>query len=450
MNAAYRTEWWRPGPVVDKLGSAEALPSASLAVPDSNVPFWALICFTFVLLTAPQLHFPALALLRPALLTAGVALTAYVFDRFSRRRPLTIRCREIGLTVCLAGWALLTIPFSYWPGGSVSFLLDIYFKSLVIFWLLANTLTSVKRIRQIFWVLALAALPLAVTGIRNYLSGLFVEGAVVKRIVGYGAPLTENPNDLALMLILILPLSVALLLIHRRPIARAALLALIGLQAFTALLTFSRAAFLTLAILFALYLWKFRRRPERKWFMAILVPVLVCIPLLIPSYIDRLATITDIDSDPTGSAQERWNDMVAGVKLVLQNPIVGSGVGMNMLALNEARGALWKSIHNVYLEYAMDLGIPGLTLFLALLIGCIKAAAFVQRRSGPTPALRDLFYLAEGIQLSLLAFAVAAFFYPVGFQFYFYYLAGLALAAKSVCESEARNQASGLDHLRSR
>jgi hypothetical protein len=56
----------------------------------------------------------------------------------------------------------------------------------------------------------------------------------------------------------------------------------------------------------------------------------------------------------------------------------------------------------------------------------------VQRDSREISAFRDLFYLAEGIQLSLLAFAVAAFFHPVGYHVYFYYLAGLAVALKNV------------------
>lgn len=445
MNPAYRTEWWRPDFTVDQRRDAEAVPAAGPGARESAVPFWALICFTFVLLLAPQIHFPALAPLRPALLSAGLAVAAYLFDRFTRRRPLTIRSGELWLAACLAGWAILTVPLSYWPGGSVSFLFDIYFKSLVIFWLLANTLTSAGRIRQVFWALSLAGVPLAVVGVRNFLSGLFQPQAVIERITGYDAPLTANPNDLALMLILILPLSVALFLLHRRPIVRAALLAIIGLEAVAALLTFSRAGFLTLAMLFALYLWKFRGRPERKWVVAVLVPVLVCIPLLIPSYLERLATITDIESDQTGSAQERWGDMITAAKLVLQNPIIGSGVGQNTLALNQARGSLWKPIHNVYLEYAVDLGILGLVLFLMLLVGCIRSAALAQRRSNRMPALRELFYLSEGIQISLLAFAAAAFFYPVGYQFYFYYLAGLAIAAKSIRESEERKQFGNFD-----
>ena len=207
---------------------------------------------------------------------------------------------------------------------------------------------------------------------------------------------------------------------------------------------------MTLATTFAMYLWRLRKRPERRWAVAALVIALVCIPLLPSGYWDRLSTITNKDSDTTGSAQERWRDMVAAANLVIQNPIVGVGVGMNIRALNEERGPYWLAVHNVYLEYAVELGIPGLVLFLMLLAGCMKSTMSVQQRSAGVPALRELFCLAEGIHTSLIAFAVAAVFHPVAYHFYFYYMAGLAIAAKAVYETvkPAHDQNQSIGSLR--
>jgi len=350
-----------------------------------------------------------------------------------------MRVREMWITACLVGWAVFTLPFSSWPGGSLLFLFDQYFKTLAIFWLLSHTVVTAARLRQVAWGLSLMGVGLAVIAVSNFLSGVFIpEGTLVPRVLGNEAALTKNPNDLALMINLILPLSVALFLIHREPLARALLLTAILMEAVTVIITYSRAGFLTLATTFTIYLWKLRNRPERAWAWTALLVAFLCVPLLPSSYFDRLNTITDINADQTGSAQDRWNDTVAALNSVLAHPIVGAGVGMNTLAMNEARGAAWRAVHNVYLEYAVDLGLPGLILFLLLLAGCMKSAAFVQRRSAGVPALRDLFYLAEGIQVSLVAFAVAGAFHPVSYHFYFYYVAGLAVAAKAVCQTEMR------------
>lgn len=120
---------------------------------------------------------------------------------------------------------------------------------------------------------------------------------------------------------------------------------------------------------------------------------------------------------------------MAAVDHVFENPIVGAGLGMNLLALNGERGATWRAVHNAYLEYAVDLGLPGLILFLLLFVRCLRNTTLVQRRCGWTPAARELFSLAEGLQISLIAFAVAAPFHPVAYHFYFYYIAGLAVAS---------------------
>jgi len=60
----------------------------------------------------------------------------------------------------------------------------------------------------------------------------------------------------------------------------------------------------------------------------------------------------------------------------------------------------------------------------------------VEVRASREPALGDLSIIASGVRIALVAFVVAAFFYPVAYQFYFFCIAGLAVALKRVCRSE--------------
>jgi len=318
---------------------------------------------------------------------------------------------------------------------------------LAVFWLLATVVDTPARFRVVAWTLSLAAIPPAVTGIKNFLWGVFQPVGAnfpVQRIVGFDAPLTENPNGLALTLDLILPLTVALLLIYRRRTARLLLAGVVLMGVGAVIVTYSRAGFLALATTVALYCWRLVKRRGRGWPVVVLVLALGATPLLPSSYLDRLGTITSIESDPTGSAQERWRDTIAAANFVLGHPIIGAGVGMNALALNEERGPSWKNVHNVYLQLAVDLGLPGLTLFLVLLLGTIRGVGLVRRGAAGDPASRDLFHLAEGLQISLIAFTVSALFYPVAYELFFYCIAGLAVALKTVYE--ARKAA--VDHHR--
>src|SRR5207253_8710681 len=119
------------------------------------------------------------------------------------------------------------------------------------------------------------------------------------------------------------------------------------------------------------------------------------VPLLPSAYVDRLATVKDVQSDPTGSSQARWRDTVAAAQFVAQHPIIGAGIGMDFLALNQIRGNKWLKVHNVYLEYAVDLGVPGLALFLTLLYRVFKGARFARKRLEEVPSQRQLFLLVR-------------------------------------------------------
>jgi O-antigen ligase len=434
--------WWRPDATPSSVTATAASERVDAVAPESPIPFWALMAFTAIMLLAPQNYFPILATFRLAFLVAGVAIGMYVYDRLRRGQPLTILAPEVRLVGYLLAWVLATLPLGSWPGGSVGVLTDLYAKTLAIFLLIANTVNSVARLRLIVGGMSLMAVPIAFTGVRNFLSGAYIFGGdnlSAARITGYESALTANPNDLALILNLIIPLALGLALVTRRPLLRAVLLLSVGLQIAAVIVTFSRAGFLSLATILGTYFWTVARRPERGWAYAALIVVVSALPLLPASYLTRLSTITNMEADATGSAQERYAQQVAAVHYVLAHPIVGAGLGMNILAINETGlSPAWMNIHNVYLQYATDLGLPGLILFLLIFLGGIKSAHLVQRRTAGSPESRDLFYLATGIKTSLLSFAISAFFSPVAYHFQFYYIAGLAVAARAVEETAGR------------
>jgi O-antigen ligase len=221
-----------------------------------------------------------------------------------------------------------------------------------------------------------------------------------------------------------------------RGITRLVAVAAVLLSLTAVVLTFSRAGFLTLAASFVMCLVVLARRKAPGAAVGLLLLAL-CVPPMLPAgYMARLSTITSIETDATGSAQGRWADTQVALGLVARNPIVGVGLGQDVLAMNSERGAEWTQVHNAYLQYGVDLGIPGLLLFAWLHVLCFLTARAVEKRAGSDPAHRDLGLLAVGVQVSLVAFAVAAMFHPIAYQFYFFSIAGLAVALRNTCRAE--------------
>src|SRR4029079_11478586 len=424
------TIWWRP--------DAESA-AVFTGVGGRSLAFGGLVFFTVVLLLSPQTFLPVLKTIRIALVAAGVAIAAHAMDATVRREPVTPSGPEVSITVALLGWTVLTVPFSLWPGGSVSLLTDQYIKALVFFWMIAAMITNRERLRTFAWSLTVCSIPLAVMALFHFAKGDFLStGTSIKRIEGY-AGLSGNPNDLALTLNLLIPFTGALLFTTRSLPGRALALFALLISVPAVIVTFSRAGFLTLAAIVLMGAICLMRRGAVLPAIALLVAALSIAPALPNGYLERLSTIVDIDADPTGSAQGRWTDYQVATEVVIANPILGVGLGQDILALNAARGrATWRSVHNAFLEYAVDLGIPGILLFVSLLVASFATARRVERFTSRFLPLRDISVFAAAAQIALVGFAVAAFFHPIAYQFYFFCVAGLAVAVKNVSRTEAQ------------
>src|SRR6185369_5536730 len=107
-------EWWRPERVSeDHLAKGVPPPSAPEAAGGPSTPaFRALLTVTFINILAPQQWVPPLRPLRIALIAVRLV------PRYRLGRPLSVWGREMALLAALVAWAVVTVPFSYWPGAA--------------------------------------------------------------------------------------------------------------------------------------------------------------------------------------------------------------------------------------------------------------------------------------------------------------------------------------------
>ncbi len=176
--------------------------------------FLGLMTFTALLFLRPQDIFPPLRALHLAEVSALFALGSLVAGRLGRGLPVTRLTPELTGVFAFAFLILATAPFSVWMGGAIGTFTGLYVKVVLIFVLMVNTLTSPKRMEQFSWLLVLASGYIGGRAVLDYVRGVnLIEHGRVEGSVG---GMFQNPNDLALNMVAVLPLAAWLML---RPIA---------------------------------------------------------------------------------------------------------------------------------------------------------------------------------------------------------------------------------------
>ncbi len=173
------------------------------------------------------------------------------------------------------------------------------------------------------------------------------------------------------------------------------------------MLAASRGGFIGLVAAFVCVVWQSKERVRNLALLgALLLPLLLLMPasplgrLLHPSYGDEMGASTRL---------ELWT---AGLRMVKQNPLTGVGLGnfKPMVTNYEASGIdLEKIAHNTYIEYAAEMGIPALAVFLIILGISFRSLRRILRDAGPrTPGV--LLDATQGIYAGLVGVAVAILF----------------------------------------
>ena len=421
----YTPTGWRQGP---GQGLGPQKTSGNSATSGAFIFFLALSTIIFM---APQVYLPWLATVPIGKIMAAIAIGAYLLAMVSSGNPLTIWGDEVKYVLILAILAFISIPLSRWPGGSLDYCLDLFLKSVMVFFLTANLLDSNSRISKFCWAFTVFSVFNAVTGISHYMAGTTL---AVGRISGGFASSTDNPNDLALFLNLSLPIIWCLYKTSHHRIARLICLSAMALATVAIILTFSRGGFLTLCVMGMVLL----RREARTFGLSamMIIGAIVMILAIAPAgYTDRILSIAEPSKDETGSSEQRIGVMRQALNDMISHP-QGSGIGMSILSSQRGNQG-WISIHNVYLQVGVDLGVMGLITYLVMLWKSMKGLSQIAK--GADPPNRFLPAFAGGVQLALLGYSVAAFFHPVAYHFYVYYLVGMALAAKQLAASGQEN-----------
>lgn len=385
--------------------------------------------------------FPILATAQVPTLVAVAAYISFALTPDPRRRLKRIRHPITTLVLLTAIWALLSVPGGVYPGLSFKFLFKDHIKTLLMMVLIAGAVRTVQDVERFARVQVAGAL----------VYSLYVLARVNVGSDGrLGDLFYYDANGLALLLAATLPLYVFYTRGQAVLTMRLLALAGCGISILTLMKSGSRGGFLALLASGLYLLFGFRAISKKVRWTA--VGAMAALLVLVGSnqYWAMMGTLLHPTQDYNWSGKNEAGRMEVwkrGIGYMMSYPLFG--VGANAFPIAEGTisplaerqsvgiGLKWSAAHNSFVQIGAELGIPGLLIFLALLLTAFRTlhriAVEARRRSGPQAREAAL---AQALIASLIAYCVAGFFLSEAFSPYLYSVLGMTVGlAKAVASS---------------
>ena len=408
-----------------------AEPANWIRRPGHTATFVALFLFTIILYIRPYEFFPGLSSFKSmAFYTGLIMLAMYAVSQIMVEGNLTARPREIYLVLLIGVAALLSMPMAVSPGEAWETFSEFLLKAILVFIVIVNVVRTKRRLSALILLALVVSVYLAFYAIQDYQAGVFNVGNAVDnnlRITGRIRGLFENANELALHLATMAPIAVCLAF-AKRGIARKFIYlgsALIMIAAIV--VTFSRGGFLALAAVSFFLVRKLGRDQRMTTTAGFVLAVVLFFAVAPGDYAGRLSTIFNTASDITGSASQRNQVLKRSIIVTLRYPLFGVGVGNFHHKSFQELGT-----HNAYTQVGSEMGIAAMIVYIMFLVYPYRRLTEIQKLTYKQKDERWYYYMAVGLQASLLAYMVASFFAHVAYQWYIYYLVGYAIAFRRI------------------
>ena len=340
---------------------------------------------------------------------------------------------RIGLWLCaFTAWLLLAVPFSFWRGGSVEVLRELWLKSFLAFLIVAGLPRSINHCRLAGYAIGIATATIIV---RSLLFGVNDTGRLV---IVQGV--LSNPNTLAQFTLMGLPfLWFTLLPRHSSILRRLAAGGFILAGMLVVGRTSSRGGLVAISLLVVFLGSSLSFLNKLKLVVGVAFVIVVVMGSLSTEQRARYMTMfggstgeaEDVEQSAILSRQERLELLKQSIRATFANPVFGVGPGVyeayaDDLALREGRRTNWQVTHNSYTQLSSEGGIPALIFWIGAVLACMKATRAIYKAEGYGDI--QVARLAYAMFLTLIIFAITAAFDSVVYQMYFPTLAGLTVA----------------------
>jgi hypothetical protein len=403
-----------------------SVPAHPLSAPRGATAAYAgLILFTVLLYARPNDLLPIGTFPIVKIMTIGTLVTFFV-ERLLLGGPLSVMPRPFKYLLALAGFVVVSIPFGLDPSASFDAFTDVFLKTLLVFLLMINVVTSLRRLRLMMEVTVLSGAFVAMISLSDFLQGKNLVEEF--RATGAVGGIFGNPNDLALALNVLLPLAIGLVLSRPNPFTKLVFGACAALLAVTSVVTYSRAGFITMVVAGVFLLVKVARRSPAAWAVGALAAAAIFVTS--PGRVFTLFEGSSGTLSAAESATARWELVKRSIEVAGANPIrwmFGVGIGNFGIVSNHDQAN-----HNAFLQVFNEVGLPAMICYILFLFSVFRIMGVMSKRYRKARGHRQVWLTMITIQTSLVAYAVGSIFASVAFLWYVYYPAAFALCLQQI------------------
>ena len=355
-----------------------------------------------------------------AMIVGIVTILAFMASKEKKEMVWT---RETILLLIFIGWMFTTTFFAFNPQWAW-FQWDKVWKIQLMIFLTALIINERYKLHWLVWVIALS---LGFYGVKGGIFTILKGG--VHRVQGPEGTFIGGNNEIALALVMVIPLIRYLHLQARYRLIRWGLAAAMVLTGIAAIGSQSRGGLVAMAAM-GLFLWlNSRNKIMTGIYIAVAVGILSSV--MPQEWYDRMGTIKTYEED--SSAQGRINAWHTAFN-VAKDRITGGGFEMWIPATFRQYApdpTNVRDVHSIYFETMGEHGFIGFGLFMLLgLLAWIRAQQII-KRCKKDPDNKWASDLASMIQVSLIGYAAGGAFLGMAyFDLPYHLMIILLLAAK--------------------
>jgi O-antigen ligase len=250
----------------------------------------------------------------------------------------------------------------------------------------------------------------------------------------------NDPNLWGQVLVAVSVLVMFRIIHEKNALVKLACVLMLGLILYIILNTYSRGAYLVVAINMLLILLLYRKRINPIVIFAGLTIVILLWPFIPVTFRDRFTSLFLV-TEQNGVYQDtslrgRSSEMLTGLAMFSEHPILGVGaanynnnyqryaqlIGIEFRA--EARDP-----HSLYIQVLAETGILGLVAFFGMVISLFNALGRAGQAIEKVQRLEEWLPWLNAIRLAILSYMLTSIFLHNAYIRYFWILVAMALAA---------------------